>query len=128
MFTLTVLSLAQASVGSVPGGLGYVAEMYDAASLSDDLSRRQVPDAWLAASLERLRRRFRGRLRVRWVNPYSLGGLYLSVRYRIRSFPAIMIGDEVLGSFGGPAEFEALVVARLSAAGSDVPEETGGRR
>ena len=118
VLTITVVSPSNASVGAAPGGIGYLAEMYDAANLSDELSIRQLPDGWLFLSLVRLRRRYRGRLRTRWVNPYSLLGLYLVVRFHIRSYPTIMIGSEILDSVGGASEFEELVVARLAATGT----------
>jgi hypothetical protein len=95
--------------------MGYLEEMLDAANLRDELSVRQLPDSWLFSSLARLRRRYRGRLRARWVNPYSLLGLYLAVRFHIRAYPAIMIGSEVLSPVGGAAEFESIVADRLSA-------------
>jgi len=118
LLTITVVSPGSASVGGAPGGIGYLAEMYDAANLSDELSVRQLPDRWLFPSLARLRRRYHGRLRTRWVNPYSVLGLYLAVRFRIRSYPTIMIGSEILHPVGGASELEEIVAARLAGAGT----------
>jgi hypothetical protein len=118
VLTLTVVSPSNASVGAAPGGIGYLAEMYAAANLSDELSLRQQPDGWLFASLARLRRRYRGRLRTRWINPYSVLGLYLAVRFHIRSYPTIMIGSEILHSVEGAAQLEEIVAARLAAMGT----------
>ena len=118
VLTITVVSPSNASVGAAPGGIGYLAEMYDAANLSDELSVRQLPDGWLFPSLAKLRRRYRGRLRTRWVNPYSLLGLYLAVRFHIRSYPTIIIGSEILDSVGGASEFEEIVADRLAAIGT----------
>lgn len=117
LLTITVVSPSHAIVGGAPGGLGYLAEMLEAGDLRDELSVRQQPDGWLFPSLTRLRRRYRGRLRTRWVNPYSLLGLYLAIRFHIRSYPTIMLGTEVFDSVGGAAEFEELVAARLAALG-----------
>ena len=118
VLTITIVSPSNASVGAAPGGLGYLAEMLEAGNIRDELSVRQLPDGWLLHSLAKLRRRYRGRLRTRWVNPYSLLGLYLAARFRIRSYPTIMIGSEILDSVGGASEFEELVVARLAATGT----------
>lgn len=115
MLTITVVSPSNASVGAAPGGLGYLAEMLEAGNLRDELSVQQLPDGWLFPSLARLRRKYRGRLRTRWVNPYSLLGLYLAFRFHIRTYPTIMIGSEILDSVGGASEFEELVAARLAA-------------
>ena len=118
MLTITVVSPSNATVGGAPGGIGYLEEMLDAANLRDELSVRQLPDGWLFPSLARLRRRYRGRLRARWVNPYSLLGLYLAIRFHIRAYPTIMIDTEVFDSLGGAPEFEELVAARLAAQGT----------
>jgi hypothetical protein len=111
---ITIVSPSNASMRSAPGGIGYLAEMYEEAGLVDDLSRDQITDYWLFTSLDKLKRRYPGRILSRWVNPYSLLGLYLSLRFRIRSFPTIIIGDELIKSVGGPSEFEEMVDARLS--------------
>jgi hypothetical protein len=113
--TITIVSLANASVRSAPGGIGYLAEVYQAADLTDELSVRQSPDRWLQASLARLKRRYGGLLRIRWVHPYSLAGLYLAIRYRIRTYPTIIVGSQLLGPITDPAEFENLIAARLAA-------------
>lgn len=114
MLTITIVSPSNASVRSAPGGIGYLAEMYEEAGLSDKMSKEQLADYWLFESLAKLKRRFPGRLASRWVSPYSLLGLYLTFRFRIRSFPTIIMGAEVLDSVEGPSEFEELVTARLS--------------
>ena len=116
MLTLTVLSARNPLTQSVPGGLGYVTEMFDEARLRDGLSYRQLPDEWLVHSLNRLRRQYRKQLRLRWVDPHSLSGLYLSVRFRIRKFPAVIIGGELVYNSDAPEELEALIAERLSRA------------
>jgi hypothetical protein len=118
LLIITVISPGSASMGGAPGGIGYLAEMYEAANLRDELSVRQQTDRWLFPSLARLRRRYPGRLRTRWVNPHSFLGLYLAVRFHIRSYPTIMIGSEIVDSVGGAAEFEELIAARLAAQGT----------
>ena len=114
MLIITVISPSNAGVRSAPGGIGYLTEMFDAANLRDELSVRQLPDQWLFPSLQRLRQRYRGRLRTRWVNPYSLLGLYLVTRFRIRSFPTVILGNEVLDSLSGRVDFEDAVAAKLA--------------
>jgi len=114
VLTLTVLSARNPLTQSVPGGLGYVTEMFDEARLRDGLSYQQLPDEWLIHSLNRLRRQYRKRLRLRWVDPHSLSGLYLSVRFRIRKFPAVIIDRELVYNGEQPEELEALVAERLA--------------
>lgn len=114
VLTLTVISARNPLVQSVPGGLGYVTEMFDEARLRDGLSHQQLPDAWLAQCLSRLRRQYRKRLRLRWVDPHSVSGLFLAVRFRIRKFPAIIIDKELVYNGDVPEELEALIAERLA--------------
>lgn len=46
----------------------------------------------LARRLRYLRNRYPGRIRIQWVEPWSVGGLWLVWRFRIRTFPTIIIG------------------------------------
>src|SRR4030065_2047853 len=113
VLTITIVSHSNASVGAAPGGLGYLAEMLEAGNIRDELSVRQLPDGWLFPRLAKLRRPDRGRLRTRWVNPYSLLGLYLAARFRIRSYPTIMIGSDILDFVVGASAIAEILAARL---------------
>lgn len=90
-----------------------MSEVYESAGLTDDLSLRQLPDRWIFDTLDKLRRRYPKQFNVRWVNPYSLLGLYVAVRFRIRSYPTIIVGSTVLGKFSGPEELEQWLAARI---------------
>ncbi len=77
----------------VPGGFGFVDEVFAEAGLrdpisaehSDSLSRR------LRIVQRALAREFRGKIELRVVNPWSPGGLWLMVRHRLRDFPCMLI-------------------------------------
>lgn len=111
---LTIISPSAALLRSAPGGLGYLLEVYQEANLEDSLSRNQMPDQWLMKSLGRLRYRYPGRLRIRWVDPYSLLGFYLILRFRIRTFPAIILEKSLVEYGEDPADFEDLITTRLA--------------
>lgn len=112
---LTVVSSTAAMLQSAPGGLGYLSEVFEAGKLRDRLSHEQLPDAWLPQSVRKLQRRYPKRIRARWVDPYSLMGLYLVTRFRIRSFPTIIVDNkQVLDPGGDPTNFENLIVDLLS--------------
>lgn len=87
-----------------------MAEVYEEAGLADELSVQQLPDRWLFASLDGLRRQYPEQLHVRWVSPYSLLGLYVAIRFRIRTYPTVIIGSTPLRSLAGPKEFEEQIV------------------
>lgn len=114
VLTLTILSASNPFIQSAPGGLGYVSEMLDEARLRDRLSHQQLPDAWLVRCTKHLQRLYPKRLRMRWVEPYSLTGLYLAVRFRIRKFPAVIIGKDFVYNGDAAEELEALVAETLA--------------
>jgi hypothetical protein len=49
------------------------------------------------------------------MSPYSLLGLYVTLRFRIRTYPTVIIGSEVLGSLANSEDFEQLVRGHLEA-------------
>lgn len=111
---LIIVSPSATILRSAPGGLGYLLEMYQEARLEDELSRDQMPDQWLVKSLRRLRFRHPGRLQIRWVDPYSLLGFYLILRFRIRTFPAIILEKSLVDYGEDPATFEDLITTHLA--------------
>lgn len=67
----------------------------------------------------------RSNLVIRWADPRSLRGLYLSVRHRIRRYPAFILGtgERFVGLDAAPilvARLQALVSER----GDDVPKDS----
>lgn len=74
----------------VPAGFIFCDEVFKEAGLRDEMSLRGDA-ARMQRWLERLARRYRRRLQVRFVDLWSLPGLYLALRYRIREYPAFII-------------------------------------
>jgi hypothetical protein len=101
-------------LGSAPGGLGYLAEVFEAAKLSSQLEDRSAPDLWLPKSIAYLKRRYPGRIRARWINPHTPYGMLLALRYHIRTYPALLAEGGVIGPFSGAKAFEAYVASALS--------------
>jgi len=110
---ITILSQRNPLYEHAPDGFGYVGEMFEQARLKDRLTESQSPDAWLAHSLGRLSRRFPRRLRVQWVSLWSLPGLQLAIRYRVRTYPTIVFSTGIVYTGNDPREFEALVIRQL---------------
>jgi hypothetical protein len=114
MLDLTVVSPSAAMLQSAPGGLGYLSEMFEAGKLRDELSHQQVNDEWLFSSIRKLQRRHPKRIRARWVDPHSLIGLYLVFRFRLRTFPTVIIGRRTLDPGNDPQAFEAIIIEMLA--------------
>lgn len=93
--TLTLLVLApyEGEAEHLPGGALFTRDYFRAARMQDDLAHRQRFAQSLESTLRYLQQRFPQRLRVRWVSPWSLRGLWLTWRYRVRHFPAVVFPD-----------------------------------
>jgi hypothetical protein len=74
----------------VPGGFIFTDEVFAEAKLRDPVSQSQNLTYDLERTLGYLVKRYPGRLRLRWLNLWSPGGVWAAIRYRIRSFPAIV--------------------------------------
>lgn len=114
-------------MGSAPGGLGYLAEVFEEANLSSRLEDRTAPDYWLPKSLGYLRKRYPGRIRARWINPHTPYGMLVVLRYHIRSYPTLFVNGQIVGPFGERKEFEAFIASALSAAVNPDPGDDGGK-
>ncbi len=81
----------------VPAGFIFADEVFAAAELRDPISVAQEEAAELRRALHYLGRRYPRRIRVRWVDPWTPGGLWLSFRFRLRAYPAVIVNQsEVL--------------------------------
>ena len=75
----------------VPAGFIFADEVFAEARLKDGISTAQAHSPELERALSYLAKRYPGRVQVRRVDLWSLPGLWLSFRYRVRSFPAILV-------------------------------------
>lgn len=95
-----------------PRGMIYVDGMLEEARLTDRLSPETEEINWLTGCLKALKRLYGRRVRVRLVNPMTLTGLYLTIRYRIRQYPSVIMPDGRV-YFQPSAEEISQVVANL---------------
>jgi hypothetical protein len=126
LLTITILSMSHGMMGSAPGGLGYLTEVFEEARLSSHLEDRTAPDFWLPKSLAYLKKRYPGRIRTRWINPHTPYGMLVVMRYHIRSYPTLFIDGQMMGPLGGRKEFEDSIAKALSAVDGTDPREDGG--
>jgi hypothetical protein len=80
----------------VPRGFSLVDEYFSASQAKDAFTTDQQLLVGLQRTLAYLVKRYPKRIAIQWVNPWSLGGLWVSVRYRIRTFPAVIINRQVI--------------------------------
>lgn len=112
-----------ATLQQVPVGFSYLDEMFREAGWADEASR--LADAEEATWIRRVQRRFqrppyRGRVDVRLVSLWSLLGLWRSVRFGLRTYPACVIAGRQAYTDGDLGELEKIVQAALV---TSVPED-----
>lgn len=88
---ILIFSPGPQDVQGVPRGFTLVDQYFSASSAKDPISTEQQLLEGLQKTLVYLVKRYPRRLTVQWVSPWSLGGLWVSVRYRIRTFPTVII-------------------------------------
>lgn len=92
-FELIIITQHGGQYQGVPGGVGYVDEMIREADLPTASPPPADDETWLSVSLAAVKRRFGRQVRVRLINPMSLYGLYLSIRFRFKDYPAVITPD-----------------------------------
>ena len=97
MIELWIVAPSDSLTNHVPGGFIFADQVFSEAKLRDPMSHSQKLTADLDRALGYLAKRYPKRLRIRWFNLWSLGGLWAAIRYRLRSFPAVVVNqDQVL--------------------------------
>ena len=107
MIDLLVISPSDQMLTHAPNGFLIADQILAEASLKDSISTKQRGNSSLEQTLGLLLRRYPRRIRVRWVNPWTPGGLLACFRYKVRTFPAVVMnGTSVL--IGAQLEREVL--------------------
>jgi len=97
MVNLLIVAPSSSFTHHVPAGFIFADEVFKEARLRDPISSSQSITAELERSLSRLARRYPRRIRVWEVDLWSPAGLWISLRFRLREFPAVIVnGKEVL--------------------------------
>jgi hypothetical protein len=79
-----------------PLGFIFTNELFAVQKLKDPISDAQQLSFDLIKSLSYLKNRYPKRLRIRFVNPWSLLGLWVAFRFRLRSFPAVILNRDLV--------------------------------
>jgi hypothetical protein len=96
MIDLLIISSSDHMLTQGPNGFVIADQILKEASLKDPISTEQRSSLSLEKTLGLLIRRYPGRIRVRWIDPWSPGGLLVCIRYRVRTFPAVIINQTTI--------------------------------
>ena len=76
-----------------PSGAMVAEDFLTQAQLKDPVTAHKELAYAIRRALVYLQHRFPGRLRVRWVNPWSLFGLWFCWRHHVRRIPSLVLPD-----------------------------------
>ena len=93
MIELLVIAPSDSFTHHVPAGFIFADEVFTEANLHDPISQSQKMTFDLERTLGYLAKKYPKRLQIRWLNLWSLGGVWTAIRYRLRSFPAVVVNQ-----------------------------------
>lgn len=108
MIELLIVAPIEKLRHQVPRGFNFTDEVFSEANLNDQISKEQNLTFELQRALSYLSNRYPHRIRSRWVELWSPGGLWCAIRYRLRSFPAIILNQGKILT-GDDLKFKAFI-------------------
>ena len=97
MIQLLIIAPSEGFRHHVPAGFIFADEVFDEANIRDSVTQSQKLASELERTLGYLAKKYPGRLQIRFLNLWSPGGVWTAFRYRLRSFPAVVVNqNEVL--------------------------------
>lgn len=108
MIELLVVAPTEQFRNQVPRGFSYTDEVFGEAKLEDPISKSQYLTTEIRRALSYLSNRYPGRVRAQWVELWSIGGLWCAFRYRLRSFPSIVLSQHQILT-GDDLKFKTLI-------------------
>jgi hypothetical protein len=122
---ITLVARGDDLVHAVPVGFRLVDEVFAEAGLRDPVSAAQTgaQAARLRILVRAIGREYRGRVALRVVELWTLPGLWLAVRYRLREFPCLLIAGHV---YPIDTPVEAVIEALRQALAADPHDPTPG--
>lgn len=94
MIELLIVAPSDSFTHHVPGGFILTDEVFTEADLRDPVSQSQKLTSALERALSYLAKKYPRQLRLRWLNLWSPEGLWAAIRYRLRSFPAVVVNQK----------------------------------
>ena len=96
MIDLLVIAPSESLSHIAPQGFIFADQVFSEARLRDSISASQNPNIDLERTLFYIAKRFPRRIRIRWVSPWTLSGLWIVFRYRLRTFPTVIINGTIV--------------------------------
>lgn len=94
MIDLLVIAPSEEITQHTPIGFALLDQVFTEAGLKDKVSEPQSTAEALRRTLIYLTRRYPRRIRIQWIEPLSLRGLYLKFRFHLSTYPVILIHTE----------------------------------
>lgn len=91
MIELIVIAPSEEITQHTPIGFALLDQVFTEAGLKDKVSEPHSTAEALRRTLIYLTRRYPRRIRIQWIEPLSLRGLYIKFRYRLSAYPVIII-------------------------------------
>lgn len=83
-------------VHHAPTGFVLADEFFEASRLKDPISAAQQQTVNLKRDVYYLLKRYPNRVSVQWVDPWSVLGLWVAFRHRMRTFPSVLVDRKIL--------------------------------
>lgn len=117
MIELLIITPSDHILTNAPEGFALADQVFKQAALEDPISANQRANPTLERTLGYLARRYPHRIRFRWANPFSFGGFLACLRFRVRTFPAIVLNHKevLVGEQLDPDRLRETIEAALSA-------------
>ena len=93
MIELLIVAPLERYRNQVPRGFSFTDEVFSEAKLDDPISKAQNLTREIQRAVSYLANRYPKRVRARWVELWSPGGLWCAIRYRLRSFPVVILNQ-----------------------------------
>lgn len=93
MIDILIIAPSDSFTHHVPAGFIFADEVFTEADLRDPVSQSQKLTLELEHALGYLAKKYPKRLRIHWLNLWSPGGVWTAIRYRLRSYPAMVVNQ-----------------------------------
>lgn len=108
MIELLIIAPIEKFRTQVPRGFNIADDVFSEAKLNDPISKAQTLTSDLQRALHYLAHHYPRRIRTQWVEQWSPGGLWCALRYRLRSYPAVVLNQREILT-GSKLEFKAFI-------------------
>jgi hypothetical protein len=92
LITITIFAPADELAHSAPRGFAFVDQVFKEAGYKEKDPRAE--SGQILRRLGYLKRRYPGRMKFSWINPWTPQGMWFAIRHRLRVFPSAIIQSD----------------------------------